>query len=134
MAYRTKIEVRTGGKKYLPGTILPEDISPLDLAFLKRKKFVEVVDADPLATLAAEDSDEDPDNDGFTDGFGGVDSLKSADEIMKLRSKADIAQYAASIGLDLGEDYKDKALDNLKETVINFQEEMEAGSDDGSDK
>ena len=27
MAYRTKIEVRTGGKKYLPGTILPEDIS-----------------------------------------------------------------------------------------------------------
>ena len=72
MAYRTKIEVRTGGKKYLPGTILPEDISPLDLAFLKRKKFVEVVDADPLATLAAEDSDEDPDNDGFTDGFGGV--------------------------------------------------------------
>lgn len=37
MAYRTKIEVRTGGKKYLPGTILPEDISPLDLAFLKRK-------------------------------------------------------------------------------------------------
>ena len=90
MAYRTKIEVRTGGKKYLPGTILPEDISPLDLAFLKRKKFVEVVDADPLATLAAEDSDEDPDNDGFTDGFGDVDSLKSADEIMKLRSKADV--------------------------------------------
>ena len=88
MAYRTKIEVRTGGKKYLPGTILPEDISPLDLAFLKRKKFVEVVDADPLATLAAEDSDEDPDND----------------------------------------------LDDLKETVINFQEEMEAGSDDGSNK
>ena len=88
----------------------------------------------PLATLAAEDSDEDPDNDGFTDGFGGVDSLKSADEIMKLRSKADVAQYAASIGLDLGEDYKDKALDDLKETVINFQEEMEAGSDDGSNK
>lgn len=134
MAYRTKIEVRTGGKKYFPGTILPEDISPLDLAFLKRKKFVEVVDTDPLATLAAEDSDEDPDNDGFTDGFGGVDSLKSADEIMKLRSKADVAQYAASIGLDLGEDYKDKALDDLKETVINFQEEMEAGSDDGSNK
>lgn len=134
MAYRTKIEVRTGGKKYPPGTILPEDISPLDLAFLKRKKFVEVVDADPLATLAAEDSDEDPDNDGFTDGFGGIDSLKSADEIMKLRSKADVAQYAASIGLDLGEDYKDKALDDLKETVINFQEEMEAGSDDGSNK
>lgn len=134
MAYRTKIEVRTGGEQYLPGTILPEDISPLDLAFLKRKKFVEVVDADPLATLAAEDSDEDPDNDGFTDGFGGVDSLKSADEIMKLRSKADVAQYAASIGLDLGEDYKDKALDDLKETVINFQEEMEAGSDDGSNK
>ncbi len=51
---------------------------------------------------------------------------------MKLRSKADVAQYAASIGLDLGEDYKDKALDDLKETVINFQEEMEAGSDDGS--
>ena len=53
---------------------------------------------------------------------------------MKLRSKADVAQYAASIGLDLGEDYKDKALDDLQETVINFQEEMEAGSDDGSNK
>ena len=133
MAYRTKIEVRTGGKKYLPGTILPEDISPLDLAFLKRKKFVEVVDADPLATLATEDSDEDPDSDGFTEGFE-VDSLKSADEIMKLRSKADVAEYAASIGLEFGEDYKNKALDDLKETVINFQEEMEAGSDDGSDE
>ena len=134
MAYRTRIEVRTGGKKYLPGTILPEDISPLDLTFLKRKKSVEVVDADPRATLATEDSDEDPDSDGFTEGFEGVDSLKSADEIMKLRSKADVAEYAASIGLEFGEDYKNKALDDLKETVINFQEEMEAGSDDGSDE
>ena len=42
--YRTKVEVRTNGKVFKPNTILPDNLSKLDLNFLKSKKFVEVVD------------------------------------------------------------------------------------------
>ena len=45
MKYRTKVEFTTKGKTYEPGSILPDDISASDLAFLKMKKFVIPVDA-----------------------------------------------------------------------------------------
>ena len=47
MRYRTKVTVVTGGREYKPGTILPEDISKGDLAFLKSKGFVDPVDMAP---------------------------------------------------------------------------------------
>ena len=57
-------------------------------------------------------------------------SFKNADEIRKFRKKKDVAEYAASIGLDLGEDYDKKSLDELCDEVINYQEEAEAAAEE----
>ena len=40
MAYRTKVEVWTNGKVYAPGSILPTDMSKIDLDFLKKRKAI----------------------------------------------------------------------------------------------
>ena len=120
--YRTKVEVRTNGKVFKPNTILPDNLSKLDLNFLKSKKFVEVVD------VTDTDMDEDFDEEEFGDGFDEMTpgKLKTAIEIRKIRTKKDVAEYAASIGLDLGEDYDQKSLTELYDEVINYQEEAEA--------
>lgn len=137
MAYRTKVTVVTNGKEFKPGAILPADISKLDLDFLKSKKFVEVIDAAAAAyddgAEDAEDAEDDGDDQG--DDFVGFDeinpgAIKSADEIKAIKAKKDVAAYAASIGLDLG-DYENKKLKDLQDEVINFQEEQIAESADG---
>ena len=131
MRYRTKVTVVTGGREYKPGTILPEDISKGDLAFLKSKGFVDPVDMAPAA--AAGDDEADPDDEGGD--FSGFDerepeALKSPDEIRKFRSKKDVFNYAASIGFSLGENHEEKSLKALQEEVINFQEEkLEDGAE-----
>lgn len=134
MAYRTKVTVVTNGKEFKPGAILPADISKLDLDFLKSKKFVEVIDA---AAAAYDDGAEDAEDDGDDQGddFVGFNeinpgAIKSADEIKAIKAKKDVAAYAASIGLDLG-DYENKKLKDLQDEVINFQEEQIAESADG---
>lgn len=134
MAYRTKVTVVTNGKEFKPGAILPADISKLDLDFLKSKKFVEVIDA---AAAAYDDGAEDDEDDGDDQGddFGGFNeinpgAIKSADEIKAIKAKKDVAAYAASIGLDLG-DYENKKLKELQDEVINFQEEQIAEGADG---
>ena len=122
MMYKTKVTVVTGGKAYNPGTILPADISGADLAFLKSKKFVEPADVAPVFADEADDpEDEGGDFSGFNEKV--PDALKSPEEIRKIRTKKDIFSYAASVGLDLGENYEEKSLKELQETVINFQEE-----------
>lgn len=125
MRYRTKVTVVTGGREYEPGTILPENISKGDLAFLKAKKFVEPVDVAGMADDYDEQDMEDED-DAFS-GFGEMEpeALKSAEEIRKIRSKKDILHYAASIGFN-PENSKEKSLKELQEEVINFQEEKMA--------
>ena len=128
MAYRTKVEVRTKGKVFPAGSILPDDISKSDLAFLKMKKFIDVVEG---SGVQIDDEDEEDVEDGFVgDGFDEMDpgEYKTAEEVKKIRKKKDIYTYAASIGLDLGEDFEEKSLTDLQEEVINFQEEAEAGA------
>lgn len=129
MRYKTKVTVTTQGKVFKPGSILPEDLSKSDLAFLKSKKFVEPVDV-PAAYEDPEDEQE-PGNGAF-DGFNVTepDGVKNPDEIRKIRSKKDVAAYARKIGLDLGENYEEKSLKDLQAAVIDFQEEqMESGAD-----
>lgn len=120
MRYKTKIEFRTNGRAYPPGSVLPENISPADLAFLKLKRFI--VPTDEMAS--------DMDEEEF-EGFSAEDELymKNTDEIRKMRSKEKVAAYAKAIGYDLGEDYMGMGLKDLQDTVINFQEEMEACRD-----
>lgn len=128
MRYKTKVTVTTQGKVFKPGSILPEDLSKSDLAFLKSKKFVEPVDV-PAAYEDPEDEQE-PGNGAF-DGFNVTepDGVKNPDEIRKIRSKKDVAAYARKIGLDLGENYEEKILKDLQAAVIDFQEEqMEGGA------
>ena len=128
MRYKTKVTVTTQGKVFKPGSILPEDLSKSDLAFLKSKKFVEPVDV-PAAYEDPEDEQE-PGNGAF-DGFNVTepDGVKNPDEIRKIRSKKDVAAYARKIGLDLGENYEEKGLKDLQAAVIDFQEEqMEGGA------
>jgi len=125
MAYRTKVEVRTMGKVYKPGSILPDGISALDLAFLKSKKFVELVEG--AGGAAADEDDE------FDEAFDEMapGEYKSAEQIRKIKKKEDVYTYALSIGLNLGDDFKERSLKVLQEEVINYQEEKEA--DEGGD-
>lgn len=124
--YKAKVTVMTEGKEYLPGTILPADISPVDLAFLKEKKFVELADV-PEAVFE-EDEEE-------FEGFNEVDpgAVKSADEIRRIRVKKDLAEYARLIGLDLGE-WNGKSVKVLQEEIINYQEEQDAQGEDEEDQ
>lgn len=120
MRYRTKVTVVTGGKEYQPGSILPADISDADLNFLKSKGFVTPTEA---LSASADDYDED---DPFDFREAEPEALKSPEEIRKIRSKKEVARYAASIGCDLGEDFEGKGLKDLQEEVIDFQEERMA--------
>lgn len=134
MRYRTKVTVTTQGKVFKPGSILPDDLSKSDLAFLKSKKFVEPAD---VPAAAYEDPEEDPEDEQEQEngGFSGFnvtepDGMKNPDEIRKIRSKKDAATYAKKIGLDLGENYEEKSLKDLQTMIIDFQEEqMEGGAD-----
>lgn len=118
MRYRTKVTVVTDGKEYQPGSILPADISATDLDFLKSKGFVTPTE---MSSVAVDDCDEDSILFGFQEGS--TETLKSPEEIRKIRSKKEVAAYAASIGCDLGTDFNEKGLKDLQEEVVNFQEE-----------
>ena len=131
MRYKTTVTVTTQGKVFKPGSILPDDISKSDLAFLKSKKFVEPAD---VPAAAYEDPEYDPEDEqepgnGAFDGFNVTepDGVKNPDEIRKIRSKKDVAAYARKIGLDLGENYEEKSLKDLQAAVIDFQEEQMEG-------
>ena len=134
MRYRAKITVITQGKAYGPGSILQDDISKSDLAFLKEKKFVEPVDVSAVPYEEPEDEPEE-ESEQESGGFSGFDEmdppgLKSPDEIRKIRSKKEVAAYAESIGFSIGDDYEEKSLKELQTAVIDFQEEqMEGGAD-----
>lgn len=126
MAYRTKVEVWTNGKVYAPGSILPTDMSKIDLDFLKKRKFIELVEIDERVT-AADEIEEDDEGDMFDELAPG--GYKSADEVRKIRTKKELYAYALSIGLDLGDDYEERKVGDLADEVINFQEEKEAEAD-----
>jgi len=132
MRYRAKVTVATGGKVYGPGAILPEDISSGLMSFLRRKKFIEPLDLPPGADNAPDDGDSaDMERDFAGFGMTVPETLKSPEEICRIRSKKEVRRYAESIGLDLGEDYEDRSLKDLQEEVVNFQEEQAA--DTGED-
>lgn len=129
MRYKTTVTYVTGGREYRPGDILPADISPSDLAFLKSKKFA----------VPAESEDDEDGYEGLEPGerggFSGFDeqepdAIKSPAEIRKIRSKKAAFNYASSIGLDFEEGYEGKRLEELQEEIINFQEEQMAGEED----
>lgn len=135
MRYRAKITVITQGKAYGPGSIIPDDISKSDLAFLKSKKFVEPAD---VPAAAYDDPEDDPEEDSGQepDGFSGFNEmeppgLKSPDAIRKIRSKKEVAAYAESIGFSIGNDYEEKSLKDLQAAVIDFQEEKMEGAAEG---
>lgn len=136
MKYRTKVEFTTKGKTYEPGSILPDDISAHDLAFMKAKNFVVPVDAAAVVTEPVEEeTDGDDGNEGDFTGFNEMQpgKLKNEAEIRKIRSKKEIRAYAASIGLEFGEDSDEKSLKELQEIIVNFQEEkMENGASGGA--
>lgn len=117
MAYRTKVEVQTNGKVYAPGSILPTNMSKIDMDFLKKRKFIELVEIDERVA----------DGDMFDELAPG--GYKSADEVRKIRTKKELYTYALSIGLDLGNDYEERKVGDLADEVINFQEEKEADAD-----
>ena len=126
-AYKAKVTVMTNGKEYRPGSILPADISSVDLAFLKEKKFVELADVPEVVT---DEDDEDEEFEGFDEMDPGA--VKSEEEIRKIRTKKDLVAYAASIGYDLGE-WKEKSVKILQEEIINYQEEQIGEREDGQE-
>ncbi len=122
MAYKLKGEFWAGGQVYPRGSVLPANTSKNDLDFLKKKKLVETVGV-PENT----DGGEGGIDVGAFPGLGrlGLQVQKSVDEIRKMNSKQEVAAYAASIGYEMGRDFKERRLKDLQDEVINFQEEMD---------
>lgn len=136
MVYRLKVSFRSGGRTYAPGAILPEGVPACDLAYLRKRGFVESVDAvSPERDAPGQDTGsipidiEFPGMDaGDAGGAGisfpdldGMGDMKTPEGIQKMRTKDEVYAYAQSIGLDLGEDYREESLKGLQEQVISFQ-------------
>lgn len=143
MRYRLKVSYRSDGRTYAPGDILPEDIHAGDLAYLRGKRFVEPVDAvfpdtdvsgqgeEGSQGLDAGDKEIDIgslDTDTGEEGLGisfpdldGTEGMKTPEEIQKMRTKDEVYTYAQSIGLDLGDGYREESLKGLQEQVVSFQ-------------
>ena len=129
MRYRLRVSYRSDGRTYAPGDILPEGIPIGDLAYLKDKRFVESVDVVFPGTDAPGQGDDDapdagPEDEGLGISFPKVDAgegMKTPGEIQKMRTKDEVYAYAQSIGLDLGDGYREESLKGLQEQVISFQ-------------
>lgn len=68
----------------------------------------------------------DAEDDGLGVSFPDLDEagrgdVKSPEEIQKMRTKDEVYAYALSIGLDLGDGYREKNLKELQEQTIVFQ-------------
>lgn len=57
---------------------------------------------------------------GFPD-LDGTEDMKTPEEIQKMRTKDEVYAYAQSIGLDLGDGYREESLKGLQEQVVSFQ-------------
>ena len=141
MRYRLKVSYRSDGRTYAPGDILPEGTPAGDLAYLRDKRFVEPVDAVfPGADIPSRgegspqgvDAGDNEIDIGFLDtgeeGLGisfpdieGTEGMKTPEEIQKMRTKDEVYAYAQSIGLDLGDGYREGSLKGLQEQVVRFQ-------------
>lgn len=132
MRHRLKVSYRSDGRTYAPGDILPEGVPAGDLAYLRDKGFVEPVDDAPLAEWAAPGQEAggfrgmDAEDDGLGISFPELDEtgrrdVKSPEEIQKMRTKDEVYAYALSIGLDLGNGYREESLRGLQEQVVSFQ-------------
>lgn len=144
MRYRLKVSYRSDGRTHAPGDILPEGIPIGDLAYLRDKGFVELIDAVFSDADISSQKDSGPQDTGTGDGgfgisfpdadtgeagFGisfpdpdGAEGMKTPGEIKKMRAKDEVYAYAQSIGLDLGDGYKEESLKELQERVVTFQE------------
>lgn len=135
MCYRLKVSFRSDGRTYAPGVILPDGVPAGDLAYLKERGFVEPVDAGaPAVDVSGQEVDGFPDMDTEDDGMGisfpelgegAQENMKTPEEIQKMRTKDEVHSYALSIGLDLGDGYREESLKGLQEQVITFQGQME---------
>ena len=130
MLYRAKVTYRAGGRQYAPGALLPVDIPPADLGFLRERGWIEPVDAAPAALEglgAGTGMDDGSEGDGMgLAGAGGADEWK-------MRSKKEVYAYAQAIGLDLGEGYEKTPLKELQGKVVDFLDETAGFFDGGED-
>ena len=125
---KARVNIETAKKKYKPGEIIREKLSPADIAFLKKHNFIiSDEDADFSGKEIIDDSEENSDMDMEGFGFHPEDEnddsgmvYKDESELQKMK-KDEIVAYAASLGLELDE----TALKNdLIDAVLNFMEEQ----------
>lgn len=141
--YIAKVNVETATRKYKPGEKITGCLSDADIAFLKKHNFI--VSEDYFAD-AADDSDYDTDEEsaGITPPAAGLqdrnsipgitppadgdfgDGIEYKDETtLKKLNKAEIVEYAKSIGLSLSEE---SLKSDLIEAVLNYVEEKKAAA------
>lgn len=141
--YIAKVNVETATRKYKPGEKITGHLSDADIAFLKKHNFI--VSEDDF-TDAAEDSEYGTEGDSAgitppTDGLqagngipgitpptdgdfaGGIEYKDEA--ALKRLNKAEIVEYAKSIGLSLNEE---SLKPDLIEAVLNYVEEKKAAA------
>lgn len=136
--YIAKVNIETATRKYCPGEKITGNLSGADIAFLKKHNFISCEDdfAD-----TADDSDDAPDG-GETEttppgsGIPGINPPEAdggeAGEIvykdeaaLKKLNKAEIVEYAGSIGLSLTEE---TLKPDLIDAVLNYVEEKKAAA------
>ncbi len=141
--YIAKVNVETATKKYKPGEKITGHLSDADIAFLKKHNFI--VSEDDFADAADDAGDAvDRDSAGITPPTDGLqagnsipgitpptdgdfgDGIEYKDEAaLKKLNKAEIVEYAKSIGLSLSEE---SLKPDLIEAVLNYAEEKKAAA------
>ena len=117
---KAKVNVITSKAEYKPGDIIGEKLSPADMAYLKKRKFItvegeKVINADSEDVFAGFGYDEDvqPEN--------GIEYMDEA-ALQKLK-KDELVEYAVKLGLELDESMLKGELINA---ILNHVEEHAA--------
>lgn len=121
---KAKVNVITSKAEYKPGDIIGEKLSPADMAYLKKRKFITVEGEKVI------NADETPDSEDVFAGFGydedvqpenGIEYMDEA-ALQKLK-KDELVEYAVKLGLELDESMLKGELINA---ILNHVEEHAA--------
>lgn len=111
MVFRARVNIETAKKNYKPGEVIAEQLSDVDIAFLRAHGFI------------VEESEVFSDIGEYSAGY------KDEAALQKM-SKENILKYAKEIGLVLDRKMR---LKDMVDSVLNYTEQMMAEGEVGSD-
>lgn len=129
---KARVNIETAKKNYKPGEVIREQLSAVDMAFLRKHGFITEEPED--MPDAGETGAADGDGEGaeyvpctwnpVEDGGGSEEGTEYMDEAaLKKLSKDEIVEYAGSIGLEIAADI---LKNDMIDAVLNYTEERMA--------